>query len=286
MRPEPTNVVPMHGPIVNTLVLLRDWDRFLAAQQFSPATRRNYRGGMLRFLMDACPDDFGEVSEDHITAWLSSQPPRSPVQTMYARGVKSFFAWAHRRGYLPSDPTAAVKPKKPSHPPVASLSDEELTRLLVAAAWREERRAWALMLQYSLGARRSEVVGLARADVDLEGRMAILRHTKYNRPREIELGRLALAALEGLQPWGRETIIGIMPQVLTEWARHAAVEAGLGKARNRSSHILRATFATNLLNRGIPVQVVAELLGHVDIKTTARYLATTRPQRREAVELL
>lgn len=51
-------------------------------------------------------------------------------------------------------------------------------------------------------------------------------------------------------------------------------------------HVLRATFATNLLARGIPISVVSELLGHSNIAVTSRYLAITKQARREAVERL
>jgi integrase/recombinase XerD len=56
--------------------------------------------------------------------------------------------------------------------------------------------------------------------------------------------------------------------------------------QNRTSHILRASFATHLLRRGVPIHVVRDLLGHRDISTTQIYAAVTDPERSTGVQRL
>lgn len=281
--PEPAD----RPPIPNTLMLVREWDRFLGGNGLAPDTRRLHRYGVLRFLAEICPADFTEVTEDQVAGFIISLGTRNTAKVHYLAGLRSFFGWCHRRGHIAVDPTAAIIPKRPALPPVASLSDEELTRILLAAAWKDERRGWALLLQYSIGARRMELAAIRPEDVDLANGILRLKVTKFNKPRDVEIGPLALAALEGLRPWRSPTILGVKKQAITAWAEEAAALAELRpKTRGRTSHVLRATFATNLLARGIPISVVSELLGHSNIAVTSRYLAITKQARREAVEVL
>ena len=70
-------------------------------------------------------------------------------------------------------------------------------------------------------------------------------------------------------------------------ARNAIKNLGKrsGLRREVASHDLRATFATDLLNRGVNIRIVQELLGHSSVETTQIYTATTLEAMREAVIL-
>ncbi len=285
-----TGDTPPAPPIQNTLSLVRHFDWYLASNQFAETTRRNYRYWVYRMLAETCPEDFREVTEDHVAAFLESLGSRTANKVQCLHALRRFFGWCYRRGYTSTNPAEHLMPRKTIRPPVAAYSDEELARLLIAAAvpGKGERRAWTLLLQYSLAARRLEVARLRTADVDVRNGVAFLRETKGDKPRNVELGPLALAAIEGLRPWSNEYVTGgIHPQTVTAWGKQAAADAGLHiKSMHRSSHILRATAATKMLNQGIPISVVSEILGHSDVAVTSRYLATTKEQRVAAVNAL
>jgi integrase/recombinase XerD len=268
------------------LALVRDWDRFMAAEGLADETRRNYRGCVTRFLADTLPSSLVEVTEETVANYLGRFRPKAAARGQYVQALRSFFSWAVRRKHCPADPTAFIKVRRPGKPPAIALTLEELQRVIVAAAWRSERRAWSLMLTYSLGTRRIEVTSIRPQDVGAAG--VWLARTKGDRPRLVELHPLAVEAIEGLRPWWNGTILGgIVPQTLTEWAMDAARDAGLEhKVANRPAHILRASFASHLLRGGAPVHVVSQLLGHQSLAVTTRYAAVFEEDRQASLDML
>jgi integrase/recombinase XerD len=292
------------GPrIPNGLILVRKWDMWVEAQDRSPDTRRRNRYAIYRFLAEIAPEDLADLTEEHLVQFLAGIGPRASAKKVYVQALRSFFKWAAARGHLPTDITSELQPKKPNVPPPVALTEEELTRLVVAASWRDPLRGWAVLACYSLGTRRGEFTSIRPEDVDFENGVVRLIETKGRKPRDVEIGPLARAALEALRPWwGRsrrasrsnqpdfrksgDTILGgIQSNTFTEWVHEAATLAELPQRKKRS-HVLRATFATNLAAGGIPVSVIAEMLGHYSVAVTTKYLAVTAGDRRRAVELL
>lgn len=86
-------------------------------------------------------------------------------------------------------------------------------------------------------------------------------------------------------PLGNKPILGYHPQWFSMIVHQAAVDAGFPPGR-RNAHLLRSSFATHLLGKGVPISVVSKLLGHSQIATTSRYLAVRGEDRRAAVDSL
>jgi site-specific recombinase XerD len=267
--------------------LLAEWISHLRARGLAETTIRSYSVGVNRFGTEVIRGPILSATPSQVDEFLASISKHASQKVMYARGLCSFYGLHHRRGLMGADPTVDVHVKEPEHLPAVSLTEEELTRLMIAACWRSPQRAWALMLSFSIGCRRSELAGIAPGDI--LGDKVRLTTTKGNRPRMVELNSLALVALEELKPWYIPTSVlgGVCPQTVTDWAHKAAEDAGLlDKVYRRSHHILRASFATHLLNNGTPIHVVRDLMGHRSIATTQVYLAAMDPQRRAAVDHL
>lgn len=263
------------------LVLISRWREWLAAQEYSAATIRLYTIGVVRLLTEVEPL-ITAVTEETVVAFLSSVGNKLPAKSHYLRGLKNFFGWCAKRSYVEMDPTAGLKMKKPVHRPKVVLEPDELRRLLLAAAWRQPKRAWALMFMYSIGARRNEVVNISPQDI--QGDEVYLRVCKGGRPRRVPLSPLSKIALEELRPvWNGTILGGVTAQTLTEWATEAAVDSGLReKVRGRTSHVLRATFVTYHLRKGTPVEVVRDMVGHQNIQTTNDYAVAMMEEQHQA----
>jgi integrase len=258
---------------------LRRWDNFLQAEGLSPDTRRAYRYHLLRFLADAMVSP-EEVTEDDITEFLSLIRQRGRQVDMFLRALKSFYAWALRRGIVEVNPADAVGFKKSRRQPAQSLTEEEFTRVVIAAAWHCPQRAWAIILLLETGARIGSMAAVLPEDTGTEaGQLIRFRVAKGDRPYAVPLSPLAAEAVRELLSSADETLIGVRKESLWRWFHEAALEAGLAPGK-RHPHILRDTFATNLFARkGVNARVVQDLLNHSDLTQMARYVAVTDPEK-------
>lgn len=141
-----------------------------------------------------------------------------------------------------------------------------------------------LELLYSSGLRRAEVAGLRLEDVDPERALVLVRGGKGQRDRVVPLGRRALRWMRRYLRRARPCLAATedplwlflsrrgtrvrLNRLSERVARHVA-NASLGKAG--SCHLFRHTMATLLLEGGADIRAVQEILGHVNLSTTARY---------------
>jgi integrase/recombinase XerD len=152
-----------------------------------------------------------------------------------------------------------------------------------------------LELLYGTGARISEAVGLTVDDVDLGAEAQRVRlRGKGGRTRLVPLGGFAGEALRAYLTRARPRIAShgrgtsglflnarggrLTRQGAWEVLQAAAERGGL---EGVSPHMLRHSFATHLLDGGVDVRVVQELLGHASVTTTQVYTQVTVDKLRE-----
>lgn len=155
---------------------------------------------------------------------------------------------------------------------------------------------------YSTGLRVSELVSLNRGQVDLERREFTIRG-KGQKPRIVFLSErcvkwIRLYLTERSDNWeplfvstGRtrdsdELGLGekrrLTAYTIQENVRRAARMAGIGK--KVTPHVIRHSFATDLLHNGADIRAVQEMLGHASITTTQIYTHSTNARLREVHE--
>jgi integrase len=120
--------------------------------------------------------------------------------------------------------------------------------------------------------RRSELIGLRWADVDIRRRVARLNDTKNGESREVPLSTRAKAALEALQPHARDSktrVVGwIHPDVVTWEFAQACKSCGIVGLR---WHDLRHEATSRLFERGLALAEVAAVTGHRSWAMLRRY---------------
>ena len=172
-------------------------------------------------------------------------------------------------------------PKRAFHLP-AILSREEIARLIDAALTPYHRTL--LMTLYATGVRRAELTHLKVGDIDSKRMVIHVQGGKGRKDRDVMLSPKLLKALRehwrGLprkpSAWlfpGNRWHTGDTPidtKVVWNACQEAAQRAGLQKRVH--PHTLRHCFATHLLEDGADLRTIQILLGHNDLKETARYL--------------
>ena len=220
---------------------------------------------------------------------------RSSARTLSA--VRSFYRYMHRNELVDANPARAVgSPKQDKYLP-GYLDRAQIDLLFQGAEARamegrfaDVRNLAILELFYSTGMRLSELWGLDRMDIDLVSQQVKVRG-KGRKERIIPVGDHAQLAIRNyearreellsrLGPKGDRIAVFIGPsgkrlstrgvqKIVAKFMDTLDEDAGL------STHSLRHTFATHLLDAGADLRAVQELLGHASVSTTQIYTHTS-----------
>ena len=278
--------------------ILGDYAEHLALERGrSEHTQRAYLAdlrSLFRFLDERAPGcGLEALSLPVLRSWLGAQAAGGVARTTLARrtsAVKTFTAWATRRGLLTTDPASRLQvPKAKRTLPAVLRQDQALAAMAAAVLGAEQRDPIALRdrliveLLYATGIRVSELCGLDVDDVDT-GRNLLRVLGKGNKHRTVPIGRPALAAIKDWLADGRPHLVvsdsgpglllGPRGRRLDPRQARTVVHQTVGAvdgAPDIGPHGLRHSAATHLLEGGADLRVVQELLGHSTLATTQLY---------------
>lgn len=167
------------------------------------------------------------------------------------------------------------------------LSKQEMAALMNIPCMMTHRVLIAVL--YGCGLRCGEVRNLKVEDIDVHRQVVHVRQSKGRKDRYVPMGKTLTAILEkyialykpvcwlfsGVRSKGRSTFFATYDQQYgkrsVQWAiERAGHLAGITKRLN--VHSLRHTYATHLLEDGVSILAIKELLGHSDIQNTMIYL--------------
>jgi integrase/recombinase XerD len=264
----------------------------------APRTVEAYRrdlGGVAEWLHRPV----GTVTTEELERYLAELRAQGLAATTIARRVaalRSFFRHQQLLGSRTDNPAAELDLPRRRRKLPRTLSPAEAERLVEAAngvSPRELRDRALVELLYGAGLRVSEVVGLDKASVDLDGRL-VRAVGKGSKERVVPIGRQAAEAVRRYLARGRphldrrhrpELFLNARGGPLTRAGaflilRGLAAKAGLEPERVHP-HLLRHSFATHLLEGGADLRSVQEMLGHADLATTELYTHVSDRRRRE-----
>ena len=208
------------------------------------------------------------------------------------RVLKSMFNTAINWNLISSNPLKNVKQLRINQDIPKMFTQEEFGLILedLSPAWLKN----IIILAVNTGMRRNELINLKWADINISKQYLIIRNTesfttKSKAERVIPLNLNSLEVLRNISPKDEFVFTNcnsqkIYPNYLSQCFRDRLIKINI--RNNRSFHSLRHTFASWLVQKGVPMYEVSKLLGHSDIKTTEIYAHLTSDNLRNAVELL
>ncbi len=273
----------------------------------------NYDHYLSRFLAFSKITDPKKITDDTVREfrlWLNRQVAREyskdktltlkkRTQNYYLIALRSFLKYIAKRGYssLPPDKIELAKVPERS---LDLISPIELARLMNSPDQTTEkglRDKAILELFFSTGLRVSELCNLTR-DLDLNADEFSVRG-KGEKVRVVFLSDEAKTALKNylkvrkdmddalfVQTQGpirknleKKPTISLTPRSIERIVKHYAIKAGISK--KVTPHVIRHSFATDLLQNGADLRSVQMLLGHSNIATTQIYTHITDKHLRE-----
>lgn len=259
-------------------VYLRKLEDELRLRKYSPKTVKSYVACVADYLHFK-QTDYASVDIDCIKKHLLSKIDRGMSSQSVNQSLQAinFFCWNVLKYPERIDVRFA---KTPNKLPVV-LSRDEISCILESI--ENSKHRLLISLSYGAGLRVSEVINLKIPDVHLEELTIHIKGAKGNKDRITVFPEKLQVELRNLMA-GKNICNHIFASErggkLTERTAQKVFENALKKTgiqKRASFHSLRHSFATHLLENGVDVRYVQELLGHANIRTTQIYTKVTNP---------
>ncbi len=272
-------------------------------------TVENYDRYLTKFLQFAKTDDPKKLTEDMVREfrlWLNRQdgtkvgsrmePMKRRTQNYYLIALRAFLKYLRKRDVESLNPERIELAKVPERS-LDLISPQELDRLMKApdlGTIQGLRDRAILELLFSTGLRISELTNLSTDDVDLSRDEFSVRG-KGDKIRVVFLSDTAKAAIKAylkerkdmsdalFVQYGKNAKgakdLRLSPRAVQRMLKACAIQAGI--TRKVTPHVIRHSFATDLLSNGADLRSVQALLGHANIGTTQVYTHVTDKHLRD-----
>lgn len=218
----------------------------------------------------------------------------------YLKHLNVFFAWGVEHGYANANPFAGMEKPRLQNTLPRRLTCEEAERLLQACPqlhyrnrFRQLRSQAVIAMMLYTGLRRAEILNLRREHVDLQTGVLCVVQGKGGKDRNLPINSRLSGILETYMaerqtcgvsnPYFFNSVLGDRPLSERELRRlieRLKVHTGL----NFSSHALRHTFATLMLEGGCDIYSLSRMMGHSKITTTTIYLSASTKLLARSIE--
>ena len=257
-------------------------DRFIASKEIEGCSTRtlNYYRDNINKMLDTVNLPINEITTEILRNYLSDYKSNSNAGMVtidnIRRTLSSFFAWLENEDYIVKSPVRRIHKVKTTRRVKETLTDENLEKLRDTCS--NVRDLAILELLISTGMRVGELIRLNISDINFQERSCIVLG-KGNSEREVYFSAKSKMYIEKyletktddnealfvslIKPYNRLGISGIEITI-----RNLGRKSNINKVH---PHKFRRTMATMAIDKGMPIEQVQKLLGHLKIDTTMEY---------------
>ncbi len=252
----------------------------LIRMRYSWHTIRSYSAAFMKYLVFLGQRSAAAASATDANAYLTDLSKQSVSDACLHTAVNSIKFFYQKVQLFSGFRLADVQRPRKRHSLPNFLSIQEVDRILRATD--NLKHSAILYTLYSSGLRLAELLQLRLEDVHWDRNQLLVRGGKGKKDRAVMLSQRLKALLvhyfDQYQPRhylfeGQDERQPYSPRSVQSIVKQAAKKAGIQK--RVTPHVLRHCFATHLLDNGIDVRFIQELLGHKDIQTTLIYTHIT-----------
>jgi integrase len=287
----------------DNLSLARVWGKYLPIAQANKAAHTAYaeeaayRLWLSPTLAEKPLRDIKPIHLERIKKTMAESGRSAQTIRHVLAALRQVFNFAKRHGlYAGDNPVSLIKKPSADARRLRFLTHEEAERLLAALAERGSNVHAMALLALHCGLRAGEIFSLTWGDVDVERRILILRDTKSGKTRAAYMTEAVGALFADMKRRGPDDLVfpsakgGRIVQISETFNRVVAVQGlnnGVTDPRQKVVfHTLRHTFASWLVEQGIDLYSVKELMGHGTLAMTERYSHLSPDRLRRAVKTL
>lgn len=224
--------------------------------------------------------------------YLAQKKDKRSTQSRKISTLRSFYRFLNKRNIIPVNPVELISLRGDHKKLPEFLYSDEMVKVLKSISTTTPlglRNMALLELFYATGMRVSEISNLKLDQIDFELNL-ILVHGKGNKDRYVAFGEEAKTALNNYLVEARKKLLlhktdygyvflnsngnRITSRGLEYIIKNIFLNAGISASVH--PHMLRHTFATQMLNNGADLRTVQELLGHESISATQIYTHVTK----------
>ncbi len=281
----------------------RFFDYLKFEKRYSPHTIKAYTADLEEFSIflkfQYTSDDLLNATHDMVRSWLVNLFELQITARSINRklsSLKSFYRFCIKQGLLKTNPMVKVTAPKQSSTLPVFLSKGKMSELLLSQAFSSDfegiRDKLIITLLYATGIRRAELLQLNTIDIDKDN-CTIKVIGKRNKQRIIPIGIEVLKQIEHyilirynfflqktsvLENNNSKVFVSSQGKTINERQLYSIVHKYLTLISSKdklSPHVLRHTFATQMLDNGADINAIKDLLGHSSLAATQVYTHNT-----------
>lgn len=276
------------------IYLISEFLNYIRNKNYSENTIISYINDLYYFY-EFVKMDFDKVKYDDVRDYLEYLSLKKEKSTSVSRKIsslKSFYKFLYKNNYIDKKDYPLVKvtyPKKEKKLP-KFLYYNDLLEIINESSKDKDgvRDRLIIEMLYATGVRVSELVNIKLSDIDFNNKRIVVCG-KGNKERVVYYGDYAKEVLDKylethirkdnnylfLNSKGEQITDGGIRYIIDNIMKKLSIKTHV------TPHVLRHTFATDMLNNGCDIKVVQELLGHSSLKATEIYTHVTNERLKE-----